>query len=107
MVLREEKIMQRYNPLQTLFENIQLLSNAENPMDETLYAKGSGRQQSAPNPYYNQIQAVMQFIPELRNKFNNFSQPGAIYNTPMPQGQLYQNSAQGEFDRMRGYRYFN
>lgn len=99
--------MQKYNPLQTLFENIQLLANSENPLDETLYAKGSGRELYAPNPYYNQIQAVRQIIPELRKRLHDFSQPGAVYNTPLPPGQLYQNSAQGELDRMRGYRYLD
>lgn len=64
-------------PKRNFLENMQILSESENPTDPILYRKGSGRVMSQPNPYYTQIQQLRNILPAiqqyLRNKQNPYS----------------------------------
>lgn len=60
--------------LEQLLGNLQDLYYSEDPTAKELIRKGSGGVMTKPNPYYNQIQSLMNVIPSFNNYLQNSRQ---------------------------------
>lgn len=73
-----------------IFTNLRMMSQAEDPLAKEWILRGSGGFATAPNPYYNQMQAIRNWLQQR------------VYND-YPPAQQYYNSAQYKQDMMQGY----